>query len=501
MAFQNSGGASRQKIDLNLVIKNMLDELAKIEQSKSNQSTKTKKFKRLARTVKTQLHNDGRKDDDKKITLSTYKRYLVKVRKAIKKAGYKHHSLKNQIARKDTLARLLKDYPQYNDLFAALANEPALTVTKTRNDILKKLMDDKKSKVKGAANAYNDLKKLKLNHEIITHLILDDVQSNEAESNENAALNEKMNSPVVITYSEIQNIIKENIQSKYYTRQAVALALACGRREIEIIYNASFEYVNEQTVLFKGQAKKQEGIKWDAYEIPVLIPANDFINAFNQFRNNKNVKAIHEDFKNLDKDERNDAINKRVSKTLNGVIKKLFADRERTFKDCRAIYTNICVEKFWDKKEKTIDLFVKSLLGHAETDYKSAWHYKHFAIDFEGAAKSMPEKTTPTDTKKATPTTKTTTDKEENAIESKEVQKLTQSIDRFITQNPKRKSIKRYHDKVLTWIAANPDRPITKTAIYHKERGGVGGSRDTIKTYLDILASSGGLDKYNKKRA
>ena len=493
MAARRDGGANQQVISLEEITENAVVELKEIEAEDSTQSVKTKKFKRLADKIKNQLHDDRRKA--KSIAITTFKRYISIVRNAIKDTGLTHHSLHATTARTGTLARVIRDFPEYEELLLPLRKEPARTIGALKNTILKTIRADKENKRRGAA--YKAVKAMNTDHEVLRHLFMDDVDMADWNEQKADALNSKKGNTVDLVNADIQKIIREGLASDSYTRQAFALALASGRRAIEILFNAEFVQSAKNTVLFDGQAKKQTGIETDAYEIYTLIPASEFSQAFEAFRKHEKIVELHKDYGHLDRDERNTEINRRTAKTMNEAAKRAMGDKARVFKDSRAIYTRICLDTFYKSDEqcadKDEDVFVKHLLGHGDFTAQAA--YKQFKIDYE-APESVnnrsPKKGGDSHPENATDSTPAPEPK------AKELQAATKAVDAFVTANPSRHQIADYHNKVIEWANANPHRKITFSALYKKNKGGIGGHRDTIRDYLDVISQQ--VEKYNQTR-
>lgn len=523
MAWSNTGGASRQKIDLPDIIESAIAELMEIESSDSSQSQKTKLFGRLAQKIKTALHEDGRKNDDDKIAVTTYKRYMTTVRNAIKETGLTHHSMKSDIARAGTLPRVMKDYPEYAELLEPLATEPAQTIGARVNEILKVVQADKGNKKRRAA--YTAIKGMKTDHEIIYHLNLSDVDKADIAEKEMNSLSEKKTDVIELAYADIQNIIQEGFKSAAYSVKAFAIALASGRRAIEIIFNASFTKTGENTVMFDGQAKKQTGIEVAPFEIYTLVPADEFLKAFEEFRNMEAVQKIHEDFGGLDREERNTKINGRTAKTFNETAKRLLNDNDRIFKDSRTIYSRVCIDTFYqtDSKWKGADedVFLKHLLGHGDVSTAGAsdeektgrgfggtMNYKQFKIDYTAPASTEQGDTQDTEHDRTggdsadgqRPTTK------KKGSEPREIAEITKAMKQFIDANPEREretqagsvGLLTLHEKVAVWMQENPTRKVTLSALYKKDKGGIGGRQDTIRDYLCILSQTE-RDKFSAK--
>lgn len=493
-----TGGETRQKIDLDKIIEKALVELAAIEAMEVSQSEKTKRFTRLARSINTEIFTDKRRNKRSRIAITTYKRYLSRVRNAIKDAGHTHHSLRSERATADTLARVQRDYPAYAELLEPLRTADARTIGAVKNDILERVRSDKSNPARG--EAYTAIKSIKTDHEVLRHLGIDDVTRADLKEQAAESLAKKKTSRVKVYYSDVTQIINDNLNSEHYSAAAFALALATGRRAIEVLSCGSFEATGANTVRFTGQAKKQAGIDSVPYEIYTLIDAQALVQAFERFRTLEPVKALATDFEGLTEDEKNRQINGRTAKTLNGAAKRLLDDQRRAFKDSRSIYTRVCLDKFHAESELADadeDVFAKALLGHGAistagtssadkygSDYTAALSYRQFNVVYgEKPEQEQEPVEAPTVEQEQEPVA--ATQEQIDAMQS-ELAPLEAAIDAGVSAGTVGAGIARYHQKVVVWRANNPDKAITVTALAKKDKGGIGGNRATVKQYVEL---------------
>ena len=463
----------RQKIDLNTITQDTIQELKEIEALQVSQSEKTKRFKRLSDKVKTKLYEDGRKSEVAKLSLTTYKRYLSTIRNAVKGGLGTHHALQATIAKAGTLERVMRDYPEYRALLLPLRTEPAPTIGLLHKNILAQVLKDETSKRRN--EAYAEIKGLKINHEFLYQLKMDEADKKQYSDLSDESLEDKKNNTITLNESDIKAVMSENLSASSYAKMAFALALASGRRAIEVLLTGAFDAVGEYTVRFGGQAKKQTGVETDAYNIYTLIPASEFISALERFRALEPVKALQV-FNALDREERTKAVNARTARSLNDAAKELLQDKERSFKDARAIYTRLCLDLYQAKSGKDEDAFTKSLLGHA--DYDAQAHYKQFIIDYTNSTtRALPDANEPVSEPVAPVDAKTIKKK------GRELDEVTVAIERYVTETG-RDGLRAYHAKVIEWAARNPDAKLTQTAL----NKGIGGNRQTVKRYLEEAA-------------
>ncbi|WP_329502364.1 protelomerase family protein [Pseudomonas aeruginosa] len=168
----------------------------------------------------------------------------------------------------------------------------------------------------------------------------------------------------------------------FFSYLALGLALATGRREVEILKLAKFEKVGEFELEFSGQAKRRGGVDYgDSYRIYTLLQADVVLEAFAKLRAMPEVLELQ----HLDNTE----VNRRVAKTLNTQAKRVFGNQERVFKDSRAIWARVVFELHftrdarWAKVNETV--FWREMLGHEDMDTQES--YKAFKIDYTPPAK------------------------------------------------------------------------------------------------------------------
>jgi len=475
--LNRDGGASRQKINLDEIKEEAKKELLEIEAMNIAQSPKTKKFTRLALKIKNELRCDQKKFKDKKtgqydpkkqIALTTYHGYLTEIRNALKMLDIKHHSLPAKIR------TVSKKHSEYADLFETILKEPARSVGAVKAHVLKQIQGDTKNPDRG--QAYKYIKGLKVDHDVITRLVKEDIEIADRADKEAKTLIKKKQNTVTLNYKNIQSMISELIHDSAYSKRALGLALASGRRATEILYTASFKVTGDNTVTFKGQTKKRYGTKVDDYEIYTLIPASEFVESFQNFRNLETIKSIHSDANDKPEEYQNKYINSRTAKTLNEATKREFKDKARTFKDSRGIYTRICLDKFFSKDDKWYsadeDEFLKSLLGHS--DYKDQRNYKQFKIDYNAPVEQKNVRS--------------------EAIVSNQASLLDEINDTI--RATKRKPMIALHERVKAWAKNNPTWKLSQTVIVKpKGVGKIGGSRPLVKAYIELAKDA--IAKYN----
>lgn len=433
------------KIKVGDLIIDLIDDAKKIERSKDEQRIKTQQFKRLAASFINKLYADKRKKTHEKISVSTARNYLTRARKALKEFLGLHHRFNIEIS------KLLKRYPHFERLIASLADLcPGETQTRKSymlknllksNELLEKIVKfnfrkpNVKIRLEKLANDYDlfsteilalefdsfanknilmrmlndhkeiyaDIKNIKVDHELITSLRLDEADKDMLNNKESMSLFRKKKTIVYVDYTsyltDINTILQQDISAfNGYVHEMspliFALSAATGRRPIEIIYTGSFAVKSKHSLLFVGQAKKRDETGVDERLIYTLIDSKVVLNAFNALRSLNGLSGI---IKRCQAGNLEDNSFRGVRAQINGILadplnqfaKKFFIDKKRVFKDTRGIYGRIChskwflIDKRWENKDE--DIFFQELFGHS--DIKSQAHYKpyrlrNFADDF-----------------------------------------------------------------------------------------------------------------------
>jgi hypothetical protein len=419
----NYNGISKtRKIDLKKLADSLLKDINIIEQSDINQSEKTSKYKSLARQFKNALYHDRRKYKGKnlenRISLKTYANYLSRTRKLFD--DRLHHLFFKKIN------KLTINYPAYKPLFESWHNKKASTIRiellslkaklkscilllekynpSSTNDLLKKAypeweksIHDKKieEEAKIARLLLNDLNKLKVNHEIMYHLTLDSTEKSAIKMKTDENLNKKKRNIVLINYQEYIKQLNQiiNLPDETFselTRTSIAnlsfaLAAVSGRRMIEILSTGKVKRISKYKIAFSGQAKKRTQTTDTERQIYTLIDSRLFIKKLNLLRNSPALSDL-EHILNKNSDDltktNNIKINNVFDSPLNNFAKQFFNDKQRVFKDTRAIYARIVYEKYFirDKRWKNVDedVFFAEILGH--DDEQTQLYYKQFKL-------------------------------------------------------------------------------------------------------------------------
>lgn len=511
-------GTNNQKVDFDAALVYLMTELDRIDSSELTQSQRTAQYKRVAtKVINTYLHGGDNYKGDNKLKNSTLNKYLTKLRTAVRAANYRHHSLSSQASRgwnttdKETgktthyvtLAKLINDYPAYEELLETLRHEPALTIRKRVKEIAASVISSEFPTKKERELFKLISSSLKVEHEILFHLALDSAQKSKVKAQQGAALERKQHDTVNINVNAVMQIISDGLASKSIYKQIFALSLASGRRFIEIAKLGAFEPVSEYKMLFSGQAKKRAGHVEKPYEIYSLIPVSEFISAFNAVRSSPKLEKIHQrvasrraEKEMVTPDFDNAAFNQTSAVSANEAAKLMMiaenmaemieestiytgTSTEVKFKDSRAIYASICLKKWHESDAPQLDdnAFVSGLMGHEGGT--AHLNYRQFRITEQPITTVATPKTT-AEPEQVEPT---------ETVPSKALEQLDNA---FKSIDKPKKSLVRCHEKVMAWCSLNRGREISQTSL---EKHAKAGNRDLIKQYLTMLNDE--INAYN----
>lgn len=427
------------KIDLQKIGDDLRAEVKKIEAADIPQGQKTTAHKRAVQKALNALYLDKRRyGGDKvenRITLSTFSRYLTKLRKMLEELNLHHHLLEREAE------RMKKRHPHHAPLFdkflvegasladlrkakveakgilkqeaelAAALNQinfakvfkaPLLLLAKAHPDWadrLKALVDEEgrakrlaeiRAVLDEVPDAMTDLLGLKIDHEAIVALKLPAGLKDEHLENADKRLERKQQQTLLVDYPGYMRKLGLLLTQPWnrsgdktdwdFDMTVFALCGATGRRPIEIISLGRFERVDDHRLRFFGQAKKRDEGRDQGILIYSLYPTDLVMKAFNGLRELPYTQELalleQENMRSVE-----ERIANRVSNYLNQLARVVFAgvSEGRRLYDTRAIYARICKERWFDHDPRwqriNEDAFYSELLGHddpaAQLNYKS----------------------------------------------------------------------------------------------------------------------------------
>lgn len=445
-----------RKVDLEEVIEHLIKDVKAIDADAGlSRGDKTKRLARLADRVKNGLYEDRRRKEEDKLAPASYRRYLTTIRNAITAQNWRHHSIE------ETIARLSRRHPRWAEqLQGLLEHDSVKDMRFAHRDLLaeiRRARDD---------DAYEVVRAMKLDHEIMRHLTLPAATKAELAADHVERLEVQATNSIEVNFHWLMTTINELLSSQqlrsdgsvspYYSHLTLGLALATGRREIEVLKLGRFKKAGEFELEFSGQAKKREGVDYsESYRIYTLVAADLVLEAFAALRALPEV----EELQHLD----NIAVNNRVHSNLNQLAKRTLGDPARVFKDSRKIWARAVFElhfnrdERWKKVNETV--FWREMLGHDDMDTQES--YKAFKIDY-----SKPEGGVPAG-------------KWANRIEALQALDGNERIAGSA-------AMQKIHQWVKETVKAAPEARISQKAITTN----VGSYRPNIKEYLEIAAEA-----------
>lgn len=159
---------------------------------------------------------------------------------------------------------------------------------------------------------------------------------------------------------------------------AVGIALATGRRTIEVLKTGDFRQKRANLIRFRGQAKSKSEKGW--FNIPCLVSAKLVVDAVARLRKIENFAGMD-----------NETVNKKAQKPLERVAKKLTSahtSKPATMHNLRHIYAGYCVQEFmplgiifdqFGNAATNQRVFLKAILGHEST--AMGLHYESWVIE------------------------------------------------------------------------------------------------------------------------
>jgi hypothetical protein len=508
-----------RKIDLDKIIDRLLKEVRSIDASDKPQMTKTQSHRRAAEKALRALFGTRQQKSVKALTLNTAHKYLTKIRNAVTEQGWRHHSLEA------SLERLASKYPAWEAEVTHLERLPLTDTRLSVKHLKDKLLDSAKvSKVLSAMDPeaprlatrvnqvakdfpewapellpikgvdaaaalqvandklaqaqalFNDLGGLKIDHEVMRWLVKDSFAVHEQNRASGQALTRKKNRTIAIRYPSLMAHMEMLLTAPSPPWEALAtgVALATGRRAVEVLVQGRFTRVDSHRLKFSGQAKERGGVDYDnEFEIYSLLPTDMVLEALDRLRSSSKVAGLV-DGSSLPEESRhyqpNELVHNRTAAPLNDFMRRFMVGaeqltgidgREWVFRDARAIYTAVCFDRFFDSDprwaEKSIDVFFTELLGHGDDD--SQKYYKQFKV-LEGG-------------------------KAWQKIELGDKDRLAE-LEKFDEAVSSRAALARLHNAAKDAIKADPEASITGRLL----RASTGARSSVTKEYMELVADA-----------
>ena len=473
---------NQEKVNLSEIISVTVEKFVEIMNEDIKQNRKTQKEKRLAEGCKKALLEGDKRSNPTPVTLFTANKYLSKIRSAISDLGYKHHALAKVVK------KLSKQYPEHKTMLDKLETLPLREAADLKKTTIDKLFELRKNEndatnKKLISDQYNELSAIKLAPAFMSYLAFNNDDKREIKDQKDKTIKEKKTHKIVINMSKVTNLIADLLSTsvsdpKRAEKLALGVALATGRRQIEVCVQGNFNKAEEYKIKFSGIAKSRGSDR--EVVIPSLAPVDAVLEALEYVRNSELMEKIKGSMTEQSIYSANEMFNNK-NRGLTIQASKIFNDAFGvkpdssvwTFKDSRAIYAKTAYEMYKkdseSKNEKTRideDIFLTEKLGHNDKDAKDS--YKAFEIIPDDITKADPSKLV-----ERTP--------EQRLDGLKEL--LNNSA---IQQNRLEKNLER----VIEFVEKTPEQQITKIWLRKEVKGG-----KTIRlNMLQEIIAKAGLD-------
>ena len=484
----------------NKAVEYAMDRLDKIDKHYKNISQKSSQWKKLA----DKIHHDL-----KKKSLNYYRDGLKDVRNAIRASDRKHPSVssprktgwcgeikgakrKPKYYKGNSIAYAVSVLPEYKNELNAIKSMPASTMILGKKSLIETIENTLPVGSNERDIAIDVVHNLILDHPVVSFLVLSKARRRDFNTASIKSLDKMGQKEKTYNFPAVLELAKSLLSGTSYTEVSWALALLTGRRSVEIMRWATFEKIDNGSVMFSGQSKKREGVIVDSFPIPVLADADTIIKAMKHFRTLESVAIFQKGTVSIDgkrfeasqlhKRDLNKSINQRTNGVLNERAQRLMNDPVEVFKNTRSIYARYCsdnirnTEKRWTGNE---DQFLKSILGHANTD--QVRHYRQVTLKYE-TQNDWLKRPEPKEKKPAKPKEKATFDTRAGV----EIKQIGEKLDKLVsagttfieipvgaktrkvklTSTEKQIGIRDWHfNRLKTWAYENSHEKITQSAI------------------------------------
>lgn len=379
----------------------LFGEVTKIEKSDMTVLKKNNAAKRVAKKandllwVKT-VDTRPVKEDDKyytpeseEVTATTHNRYVTRLRTNIEQLGILSFTFFDDI---DSLI------VEHGKRAEELRKIDTSTASKARYDIkelIKKaessLARSKRDTTKKEILSYmKSLKKLEPSNPCMFVLARTDKQAENMRKRTTDRKAKYQKKPRIIEVIPTLEKINVLLKKESWEELTLGIALATGRRCVEVVHFGQFKKSGKSQLVFSGQRKtKLHGTT--EYTIPCLVDTDLVIGALKQLRNDERITSLVSKLKseNLHEAELARRINSSVSASLNKLIREVFNPEQDkavhwVFKDSRAIYARISYTQYSANAKKAgripsqDSIYFHDVLGH--TDENENASYKQFII-------------------------------------------------------------------------------------------------------------------------
>ena len=442
---------TRKQADIGKRIDDFIAKLESVPQKGSRVTTIVRNEKRWL----------GIESNDLRYSLRTTKAYITRYRAAISERLPFHDTFESR------WEKLVAKYPELESID---------TRNSSPKDVMREVVKAKAEIKDKTTGLYDDLNNLQICHRAYALMKLRDGQNATIKTDDKAKVVKGKTKKLKVSKKVATAAANQNLNSDKMYRQATALMLCCGRRPAELFKSASFEKIDESTVLFKGQAKGKARGARDNYEIPILfVSVDEFLKAFESFRE----KTISRGFHQLT----NKLVNARISADISDTARKMLLNDNAVLYTCRSVYANSVAELHPDTDR---DILMAGILGHEHDDVNTVNSYQAVYLT-DDSIESCAESYSAAKPKKRKRVAALGLEKTEESEQKKPAtrnkravafEKMQAEADQF------GRAVSSLHAWAVEYLKSNPDAVFTQTMIT-KTRST---SRPAIKKWLELVA-------------
>lgn len=442
---------TKKKADIGKRIDDFIAKLESVPQKGSRVTTIVRNEKRWL----------GIESNELRYSLRTTKAYLTRYRAAISERLGFHDTFEAR------WEKLVAKHPELASID---------TQKSSPKDVMREVLKVKAEIKDKTAGLYDDLSKLQICHRAWSLMKLRDGQNATIKTDDKAKVVKGKTKKLRISKKVAVAAANQNLNSDKMYRQATALMLCCGRRPAELFKSASFEKINESTVLFKGQAKGKARGARDNYEIPILfVSVDDFLKAFESFREKTIARGFHQ--------LTNKLVNARISADISDTARKMLLNDNAVLYTCRSVYANSVAEANPDTDR---DILMAGILGHEHDDVNTVNSYQAVYLT-DDSIESCAESYSAAKLKKrkrvaalGLEKTEETRDKKPGTRNKRAVafEKMQAEADQL------GRAVSALHTWAVEYLKSNPEAIFTQTMITKTKPT----SRPAIKKWLELVA-------------
>jgi len=345
-------------------------------------SAKSKRYERIYTHLRKRLYKTDRRSpnikDSDRLSINTIQGYNAKIRNAIKASGIV------DTKRNENVDELIQAYPDYKDLLIQIKQARADTLRDVISSVRKQISNDNTIL---SENAVRHLNKLHFENLVVRRLHLPEGVSERRINKIATNLRKRKENEFSLPLASIKRIMGECLASNRFDELALGVALATGRRAIEVVYAGNFNKTgNKNEIKFTGQVKGSRIFDETPNIIPMLVEADTVIDAVQRLRKTPfylNTLKVIEDNPEVNP---NVLFNRRMANALVSVIRKKFDNDDMVFHTSRVIATKTALKVIHGKRKKRQfddGMFIAIYTGHTaggEISLNNNQSYEHVHV-------------------------------------------------------------------------------------------------------------------------